>query len=569
MFEYLTPTLFLATWAGMFFFFRPRFGESWIYQIIAPPSLIAGTLSFLFGGSALFSNVATLFTASAILYAGLRYMGWWPSGSSSGGDDHRRGAKIADYRVVAKLAKKQNPGGIEWDGVPIPRQVENRHFLLIGSTGTGKSVAIKTMLDTLRQRGDKAVLADSGGEFVARYAKAGDTIINPFDDRCANWSPLAEMDGPWDADLIAKSLIPTGDAQAAEWNHYAQQFLSALLLRLWEQSGTNGELARLATAAPLDELRDLLEGMPAAALLAKGNERMFGSVRGIVGSRLGILPYLPADAGRGGFSIRRYIAEPGKGWLYLTYRDDQLRALAPLIGSLLDVAAIGVLSLNPNETRRVWLVADELDSLGSVDGLLPFLTKSRKYGGAAVLGIQAIAQLRERYGPNGAVTLANCCGTWLALRNSDPETCDFVSKFLGDEEVRRVTSGGSDNGNSWSEQITTSRLVMPSEIQTLDVNCGYLNIAGPLPCCGIKLAMPQKREDAAAAFIPREISKPAAPVPTQVSVPVAATGAVLDATPAVASVTEPVQQQHAPESPPSVSAESNIAEAVFGDLFNR
>lgn len=567
MFEYLTPILFLAAWAGMFFFFRPRFGENLIYQCIAPPSLIAGALSF-FGGAALFSNAATLFTASAILYSGLRYMGWWPTASGSGGgDDHRRGAKIASARDVARMARKQKPGGIELGGVPIPRELENRHFLLVGSTGTGKSVAIKTMLDTLHRRGDRAVLADSGGEFAARYARPGDVIINPFDSRCANWSPLAEMRGPWDADLIAKSLIPTGEAAAAEWNHYSQQFLSALLLRLWEQSGTNVDLARLVTAAPLDELRDLLAGLPAATLLARGNEKMFGSVRGIAGSRLSILPYLPPDAGRDGFSIRKFVAEPGGNWLYLTYRDDQLRALAPLIGSLLDVAAVGVLALDPDESRRVWLVADELDSLGSVDGLLPFLTKSRKYGGAAVLGVQAFAQLRERYGQNNAVTLANCCGTWLALRNTDVETSEFVSKFLGDEEVRRVTSGGSDNGNSWSEQITTSRLVMPSEIQSLAVNTGYLNIAGPLPCCGIELAMPQQRKDAAAAFIPREIGKPSA-----APAPVSATGAALALAAASAAVpaaeAEPVQQPQAPE-PPSVSAESNIAETVFGDLFNR
>lgn len=559
MLQYLTSLLFFAGYAGMFFGFRAAFGENWLYKCVAPPLLLAGVISLLGAGTA-FGEPVFAFVAGVFLYVGLNYMGWWPSDSGGGSDSHRRGAKIADARMVAKQARKQNPGGIEWGGVPIPRMLENRHFLLVGASGTGKSVAIKTMLDTLRKRGDKAILADAGGEFVSRYTQPGDTVINPFDERCENWSPMAEMAGPWDADLIAKSLIPTGDASAAEWNHYSQQFFSGVLLRLWEQGGTNADLARLATAAPLDELRDLLEGLPAAALLAKGNERMFGGVRGIVGSRLGVLPYLPADAGKDGFSIRKFISQPRAGWLYLTYRDDQLRTLAPLIGSLLDIAAIGVLSLNPDESRRVWLIADELDSLGSVDGLLPFLTKSRKYGGAAVLGIQAVAQLRERYGPNGAVTLANCCGTWLALKNTDPETCEFVSKFLGDEEIRRVTVSGNDSGGGWSEQITTSRLVMPSQIQTLEINTGYLNISGPLPCCGIRLELPERRANVAEPFIPREIK---ASVPKPMPTP-AAGGTATRTTELTAPVpADSVSQETKPSTPESLAVE------VFGDLFEK
>ena len=555
--SYIYPIIFLAVWGGMFFFYRPRWGTGLIYKCIAPPSLLAGIIGLVAGETTMFSAPENQFVVGAVLYVCLKYFGWWRGDQSSGGhDSHRRGAKIADCKAVAKQARKQDPGGIEWGGVPIPRSLENRHFLLIGSTGTGKSVAIKTMLDVLRERGDKAVLADSGGEFCQRYFKAGDVVINPFDERCAPWSPLAEMAGPWDADLIAKSLIPTGDAQAAEWNHYGQQFLSGVLLRLWEQGGTNGDLARLATSASLDELRDLLEGLPAASLLAKGNERMFGSVRGIVGSRLGVLPYLPASAGRDGFSIRKYLAGGGSGWLYLTYRDDQLRALAPLIGSLLDLSSLGVLSLTPDEQRRVWLIADELDSLGNVDGLLPFLTKSRKYGGAAVLGIQSIAQLRERYGPNGAVTLANCCGTWLALKNADPETCEFVSKFLGDEEIRRVTNGGSDSGESWSEQITTSRLVMPSQIQSLEVNHGYLNISGPLPCCGISLSLPAHRKQAVPAFVAKEhVASVPAPKPTP----------TLTHAPAKQPEPELVAERQAEQE----REHSDVVDKIFGDLFEK
>lgn len=549
MLQYLTPVAFFAVWAAMFYFW-PTKRLVLLYRCVAPPSLLASVVS-LVGVGTVIGHPIFSFAAGAIIYVTLLGIKWWPSESDSSGDSHLRGPKIKDTKEVAKLTKNQDLGGIVLGGVPIPKDLENLHFLIIGTTGAGKSVAVKTMLDTLRDRGDKAVLADSGGEFLARYARPGDAIINPFDERCANWSPLAEMVGPWDANAIAASLIPEGGKDSEkEWNRYGQQFLSGVLLRLWEQGGTNGDLVRLATITPLDDLRDLLDGLPAVALLAKHNEKMFASVRGIVGSRLGMFPYLSAEAGKDGFSIRKFITEPGKGWLFLTYREDQQSALVPLVGSLLDVAATSVLSLSTDESRRVWLVADELDSLGSVNSLMPFLTKARKKGGAAVLGIQAIAQLRDRYGPDAAPTLANCCHTLLALKSGDPETAEAVSKRIGEQEVQRITSGGGDGGKNWSEQITTSRVVMAGEIQTLETNTGFLKITGPIPACHIRLALPQRLPNVAQPFVSRKIEVPA---PKQ---PPATELAALAPADSVSQETKP-------------SASESLAAEVFGDLFEK
>jgi hypothetical protein len=55
---------------------------------------------------------------------------------------------------------------------------------------------------------------------------------------------------------------------------------------------------------------------------------MLASVRGIVGSYLAPYSYLPKDAGAKSWSIRRHVRE-GKGWLWLSYREDQAAALRP------------------------------------------------------------------------------------------------------------------------------------------------------------------------------------------------------------------------------------------------
>src|SRR5690348_9684831 len=51
-----------------------------------------------------------------------------------------------------------------------PRKLEPLHVLMIGSTGTGKSQAIYGVLDTLRHRGDLAIMTDVAGEATKRFA---------------------------------------------------------------------------------------------------------------------------------------------------------------------------------------------------------------------------------------------------------------------------------------------------------------------------------------------------------------------------------------------------------------
>ena len=51
--------------------------------------------------------------------------------------------------------------------VAIPRRLESQHLLITGGTGAGKSQTLYGLLDTLRKRGEPAILTDTGAE--ARY----------------------------------------------------------------------------------------------------------------------------------------------------------------------------------------------------------------------------------------------------------------------------------------------------------------------------------------------------------------------------------------------------------------
>jgi type IV secretory pathway TraG/TraD family ATPase VirD4 len=142
--------------------------------------------------------------------------------------------------------------------------------------------------------------------------------------------------------------------------------------------------------------------------------------------------------------------------------------------------------------QRVWIVVDELDALGAIDGLKDALARLRKFGCRCVLGFQSIAQVSSTYGQSEAHTIVENCGNTLILRCSGSEnggTSQFASRLIGDREIlRRQISRGSDRESAFSargarrsrsitEQYATETAVMPSELEQLPDLCGYLKTA--------------------------------------------------------------------------------------------
>lgn len=428
----------------------------------------------------------------------------------------RRGARVGEpsdvNRQTGKLPSKEFESSFQIGGVNIPRSAEPYHFFVVGSTGSGKSVAITSLIDHLEARGDIALVVDSGGEFCSRYYKEGrDHILNPFDDRCTPWSPTAEMAGPWDAESLAKSMVPDGVGDSKEWNSYAQTLVTSVLRKLVEKNQLSiKDLLYYVQAASLEELTPLLAGTPAAAQLV--SDKTFGSIRTIAANYLATYAYLTDNDNP--FSVAKFIRAEKPGFLFLTYRDDQLDSLRNMISCALDVAARTILAMPANSERRVWLIIDEFASIGKVQSIEAVATKARKMGGCLLLGLQSVSQLQDRYGDKAAQTILSCLSSWLVLRCSDAETSDYVSKYIGETEISRMTTsestsdtgGGSDSRN---EQIQTQRAVMPVELQRLANLAGFFKLSGDYPICGIKLKFPTKRDRVATNYAERDfIEKP-------------------------------------------------------------
>ena len=440
-----------------------------------------------------------------------------------------RGAKVVSSNSLAKTVKAKNKMEAEkcteptpemdFGGIPVPYKRENTGFMVAGSPGTGKSVAIHAgMMPTMIKRGDRAFIADRSGLFVSRYynPKNGDVILNPLDSRAVSWSPLAEIKNPWDCKTIAKSLIPdtAGEGAAGEFQKYAQTFLQSILSYCFDKGLTNADIYHIAVQADIDELREKLGNTPAAAQIAEGNERMFGSIRAIVATYVDPIEYLHPHAGVNAFSIKDYVLKnSGKGRIFFNYMPDQMDMMKAMIATCIDVFALAVMSLSENpHGRRIWIIADEFASLGRVQSMENYLTNARKHGGSAILGLQNISQFFQLYGEHSAKTMLTSMASWLILRAADPDTAEFMSKAIGDKQISRTiynsssTSGGqnSSSTNSENEQISIERAVLPSELSSLPDLVGYIKL-GDLPTAKVKLRLPEKTEPVAEPYVPAEM----------------------------------------------------------------
>lgn len=371
-------------------------------------------------------------------------------------------------------------------GVPLTRSQELLHCLLAGATGTGKSTAIAELLDCICARGDRALIVDPNGAYAAQFFEPGDVILNVFDKRSPGWSPFAEVRKPYDFDKLARSIVPDAQGPEAAWAFFSQALIAEVMRALVREGrGTTADLVQTLTTQPAEDLARLVAGTAAAGLFDKEAARALASTRFVIASHLKPFEYLkPGD-----FSLRNWLeaSDGSSKRIYITWREDMTASLAPLIACWVDIVCTAVLSLAPDPERRLWLLLDELATIGKVSSLEHALTKGRKHGLCCVAGVQSIAQLERLYGRETATVLRSCFRNFcaFALAKADPDTAETFSRALGEREVDRAvpsqTRGASGASESVSVQRVRERLLLPSELAELPDLTAYLCLAGPEP----------------------------------------------------------------------------------------
>lgn len=413
------------------------------------------------------------------------------------------GTQVTTEKKLAKLtAKEAGPHALAIGKVPIPAKLETRHMALIGTTGSGKTTALRQLLDGIEARGEAALVYDTSGEFIAHYYRPerGDIILNPFDARCAFWTPFAEIAHPADAARIAHQFITEASHHDNDvWLEMARILVANILLELRKRDNpTLSDLLAMFQISTKEELKERLKGTSSARTFAEDADRATGSVLFMLAKAADLIQFLRVeDSGGKPFAFRDFIHGLDKRtgprpWIFVPRKEDYFEASKPLLACWLECAASAVLGLPPSPDRRIWFVLDELADLPRVDNLARLLPEGRKFGAAVVLTFQALGQMQHRYGPQIAESMLGCCNSKLFLQTIDAETRQWASDAIGSQEVEIQTmtdalADGDDMARTTLGRIRRERpAVLESELR-LPAYQGYLLFPDGLPVARISL----------------------------------------------------------------------------------
>jgi len=413
------------------------------------------------------------------------------------------GTRVVDEKQLAKLTGKEaDVCTLSIGNVRIPARLETRHMAMIGTTGSGKTTALRQLLDGIEARGEAALVYDTSGEFIAHYydPARGDIILNPFDARCAFWSPFAEIAHPADADRIAHQLITeTGQHDSDVWLDTSRILVANMIRALWQENKrTLSDLLHALKNRPKDDLKEWLATSSSARTFADDADRATGSVLFMLAKAADLIQFLRAEDDKSKpFAFRTFIEKldrhPGaRPWIFVPRKEDYFEASKPLLACWLECAASAMLGLRPSEDRRFWFVLDELADLPRVDNLARLLPEGRKFGAAVVLTFQALGQMQHRYGPQIAESMLGCCNTKLFLQTIDSDTRQWASQTIGDceMEIRTKTDMLGDGDEGHRINLGRMREVRPAVMESqlrLARHEGYLLLPDGLPVARIRL----------------------------------------------------------------------------------
>jgi type IV conjugative transfer system coupling protein TraD len=345
--------------------------------------------------------------AFTILLFYISYLYLYYRGKKQGETQHIRGDEFQDAKTVAGMIKKQGASSIVIANLPMPKNFECGHIFLHGTTGTGKSVCIKELLDQIRARGEKAIIYDKGCDFTKYYCREEDILLNPLDERTVSWHLWDECRDDADYDSLAAALIPMPSNNADPFWIDAARTIFATTARIMAKDNRRSMSFFLQTILSDDlvSLNRYLKGTEAASLVSDKIEKTALSIKSVLITYLRSLKYVKdyTEGKKEAFSIRKWIRDDSQtNWLFISSLADKHESLKPLISMWLDLVANSLMSLKPSRSRRIWIIIDELPSLHKLPYLTEAFAESRKFGGCLVAGLQSISQLKKIYGQNAA-----------------------------------------------------------------------------------------------------------------------------------------------------------------------
>lgn len=362
-------------------------------------------------------------------------------------------------------------------GMHYPWDRENRHMMIWGGVGSGKTQIMLNLMQAVHARGDKMVILDTKGDMTRGFARH-QTLLAPQDARSVVWQIAKDCTGRLDARELAAKLIP--ESHDRIWSDAARAVLTACLIKLQsEQPGEWGwaDLRRAATQSS-EKLRETAAHYYPEALHVLGEEdsKTTQSVLTTLQAHLHTVSAL-SDAwptsSVDGLSLTSWLNDPYQSPPLILqydgrYPDFSNAWIGAFIATLSSIIASPAFEEDPN--RRIWLFLDEFPQLNRMAHFSTLLDTGRSKGVCVVLGLQDIAQLRDRYGRDQADAWISMVGTHIITRMTLGRTAEEVCRLISTQKVEaqslnRTYSRGDVSVNEGT-RLETKEVITVDELQS-------------------------------------------------------------------------------------------------------
>jgi type IV conjugative transfer system coupling protein TraD len=497
-------------------------------EVTLPLSLVRDYPPMLEAIDTIWTIVGTTLMATSVILAPLFFAFYWALehfGAKAKAERHHRGSELVPLEALEKSIAVFNAGkmrseltdGLGWKarivtqadlenaasykpmclaGVTYPWRQELGHAMIVGTTGSGKTVVLMDLVRQARELGQRMVIFDLTGAFIESFYDPGrDHILNPIDTRCPLWDLFQDCTSESEFSAAAEALVPhDGGGSDQFWVLSARQLFVQMCMKLQTEGNANLKLlAKRLMTASLEEIHAALKDTTAGPLTSPDAARMAESIRAVFNVNAQALRLLPTKGTT--FSIRKWIEDDcaDGSILFLSTRYIDLAVCRPLLTLWTDMAMNRLMALGRTSDIRIWFLIDELGALHRLPALENGLQTARNYGGAIVTGVHTFAKIKSVYGDSVAITLSSLSKTKLLLQTADRDTALWCSDIIGQRQVTKFEDGysfGIDNSRdavSMNQRNIVEPLVLADDLKELPPLAGYIKFSGGFPAAKVEI----------------------------------------------------------------------------------
>jgi hypothetical protein len=333
-------------------------------------------------------------------------------------------------------------------GIAYPAELWTRGVLVVGGVGSGKSTALRPLIDRVVRSGERLLLFDAKGEFTAAWAKPA--ILAPWDARSLAWDIARDASNQLEMERVATAMVR--ESHDPMWSSASRQILVGAMLCLARTRGAAWGWADLRDMLllPRDQLHGVMQAWhPVAALAVAGASATSAGV--LINLRSFCAPIFQlADAWGSmpperrvsirewalGRSAHAQLIIQGHG-AYTGLAHACAEGIVGVYASL--VAGVG---MEDDPANKIWFIADEAPQLGKV-ALRELFSMGRSRGCRCVIAMQDLSQLEEIHSPATVKALVSLVGTLIVGQTMQGESADALCKAFGTREVERPHAPGA------------------------------------------------------------------------------------------------------------------------------